>query len=508
MNYNIEQVDIFLLMQKWRDVRMRVELQNGSGQTIRSFESDTASGSLSVDTASDIRRTCSISLVLDKSVMESDLLSAASLTKQILISYGIYHQAISDYRWYPLGVLVFNDIEGSISASEGKLTLSLLDKMALTTQERASQMGADETVVEVNANIRSAMISTLMTFTTIRDYVVCDFPYQQDTVPYDLTFPCGSLPHDVIAQLRDLYPGYQTYFDVYGTFECQRYPTAIDDPVVLRKEIMDQLLLADQTATLKRPIGAIRNVTEIWGKSIETDRYATSCAQNDGVYTLTVSENTTAYVEGGLYGFLADADSVEGQKIKVDSLEEIPIVIRTVSASGSVVDTPLATGVIKAGYPYAVKYTAGIFEFWGELEVHAIVKEVSKEPTDAERERDMLENDCRAIGYVVNPESPYAVEKIGEIRKVLSGGEFDNIYTSQLALERASYENWKTTRMQDSATISTVLIPFLDVNQKIEYTDPITGEAHQWLVSRINMNFDTASMTIDLTRFYPYYPWL
>ena len=151
MNYNIEQVDISLLMQKWRDVRMRVELQNGSGQTIRSFESDTVSGSLPVDASSDIRRTCSITLVLDKSVKESDLLSAASLTKQILVSYGIYHQAISDYRWYPLGVFVFSDIEGSMSASEGKLTLSLLDKMALTTQERASQMGADETVVEVNA---------------------------------------------------------------------------------------------------------------------------------------------------------------------------------------------------------------------------------------------------------------------------------------------------------------------------------------------------------------------
>ena len=123
-------------------------------------------------------------------------------------------------------------------------------------------------------------------------------------------------------------------------------------------------------------------------------------------------------------------------------------------------------------------------------------------------EADRNENDCRTIGYVVNPDSPYTVDKIGEIRQVLTGGEYDDITTSQLALERASYENWKKTRLNDGVTLTAVLIPFMEVNKKIEYTSPRTGEKRAYLVKQITMDFASSTMTLELSRFYPYYPWL
>ena len=110
------------------------------------------------------------------------------------------------------------------------------------------------------------------------------------------------------------------------------------------------------------------------------------------------------------------------------------------------------------------------------------------------------------IAYIVNPDSPFCVEKIGEIRRVCSGGEFDNIYTTQLALERASYENWTTTRFTDSISLTCVAVPWLDVNEKIAYTSPMTGEVITCLIEHIELNLAEFTMELRLQRFYPYYP--
>ena len=126
----------------------------------------------------------------------------------------------------------------------------------------------------------------------------------------------------------------------------------------------------------------------------------------------------------------------------------------------------------------------------------------------------MVQNNCNDVKWIINPDSPYActinpvTNRIeGEIRQVLSGGEYSNIYTTELAYERGEYENWLKCRMQDTIDIELILVPWMEINDKISYTSPVYEEIYTWLVQDIDYDFTNWTMTVKASKFYPYYPW-
>lgn len=89
----------------------------------------------------------------------------------------------------------------------------------------------------------------------------------------------------------------------------------------------------------------------------------------------------------------------------------------------------------------------------------------------------------------MNPESPFYIGKdVGEIRLILKDGEYNNIYTDQLALERANYELYLHDRMEDTIDLTLVPIYWLDVNKKIYLNE-----------ANINGSYITKSIDIDLS---------
>lgn len=109
-----------------------------------------------------------------------------------------------------------------------------------------------------------------------------------------------------------------------------------------------------------------------------------------------------------------------------------------------------------------------------------------------------------------NPDSPYYVGgSVGEIRQVLQGGDYDNIYTSDLAMERAKYELYRLCRLQDSVTINTIPIYWLDVNWLIEITLPNKygiEEKELYMIKSINIgNGLGATQSITASKYYPFY---
>ena len=78
-----------------------------------------------------------------------------------------------------------------------------------------------------------------------------------------------------------------------------------------------------------------------------------------------------------------------------------------------------------------------------------------------------------AIAQDTNSASPFCIYgTAGVLRIVLSGGDYDNIYTTSLAQQRANYELYLRCRLQDQITITTVPIYWLDVNWLVEITLP------------------------------------
>ena len=95
-----------------------------------------------------------------------------------------------------------------------------------------------------------------------------------------------------------------------------------------------------------------------------------------------------------------------------------------------------------------------------------------------------------------------------QVRKVFSGGEYDNIYTNDLCEQRARYEVYLCSRLHDSISIACVPIYWLDVNQIIEYTLPNnnTGEKDLWLIKNINTDISVSGVqSISAIRYYPLY---
>ena len=93
-----------------------------------------------------------------------------------------------------------------------------------------------------------------------------------------------------------------------------------------------------------------------------------------------------------------------------------------------------------------------------------------------------------------------------QVRYVCTGDEYDNIYSNDLAEQRARYEIYLRARLHDNISITCVPIYWLDVNQIIEYnlTDP---DAHDlWLVKSISTDFSVdGKQTITAMRYYPLY---
>ena len=113
-------------------------------------------------------------------------------------------------------------------------------------------------------------------------------------------------------------------------------------------------------------------------------------------------------------------------------------------------------------------------------------------------------------GYCENNDenSPFSINKIGYRLHVLSGGDYDNITTSTLAQERAEYENWLVSRLSDSITLETVIIPFLEVNQKIQYRKLSTGSIDSYIIKSLSYSFTEGTMTITMSKFYELDPYI
>ena len=103
------------------------------------------------------------------------------------------------------------------------------------------------------------------------------------------------------------------------------------------------------------------------------------------------------------------------------------------------------------------------------------------------------------------PNSPFTVQKLGEIPDIKTGGDYDHITSDSLALSRAKWENWKNSRLTDSITLTTNLVPFYDVNMKVLYQTSCSSAPKQYIIKSVSHDFSSGTSTLSLMKFYPLY---
>ena len=112
---------------------------------------------------------------------------------------------------------------------------------------------------------------------------------------------------------------------------------------------------------------------------------------------------------------------------------------------------------------------------------------------------------CRHVTFTLQPDSPFVVQKLGDRLDVKADGEFSNIRSDELAIERAEYENWKNARLSDTVSITTKLMPFVEPNMKISYKKSGYNFVDDFIVQSVAHDFDQGTTTINMSTFYPLY---
>lgn len=405
-----------------------------------------------------------------------------------------------------------------------------------------------------------------------KDIVVEDDEGNPYLIPYDIEIGSGSYPIDFLHELVGLYPFYEMFYSRDGVFTVRKIPMDDDEPCVLSREDMESIIIsetgstdlgdiknvtelwgrelqASRTTAVDPETGETLNVYEV-EQDTSVDPPVTrnvlkmyiqaplETLDSSALYAFKPPAGTNpANLYGSVYAFRWE----DGQMVFVDendeplfSDERIPIYVE----NGDGTYEPLPAGTLLDDRLYVLKYLETAtevppaeegdeptvivdkkFVYQGLLNIHVVWMEFCQEPTEAKLESYKTKYDCQDIGYSVIAGSRFAVDYDvdplsgqaignGEIVQVLQDGDFANITTTELALERASYENWKKTRLKDVIQISCLFVPWLDVGVKIEYKSIMTGETHQYVVQDINVNAQDFTMDLTLQRFYNYYPWL
>lgn len=468
--FNITTTQFATSLQNIQSRYVRLELLNYQFQTVNNLEGVCVSGSISIDANADIRRTGSVTLVVTGSDFEVASGGQIWLDKFIRVWVGTMSLITGEIEYTNCGIYIIDAPSYSYDPSTNTLTLSLLDLMAKLTGVRNGYLEGIPVVLSAGENIRQTIIDTLA-LGGFTKYVVEEAP-SPGTIPNDLEFSQGATVYELLSGLRDIYPDYEIYFDVNGVFYYKPIPTGQDDPVYIDDTLWSSIVTSEQ---IDVDFQNVKNVIEVYGRTHDPEHFSTSTSVSGTNITLTI-DDVTEYTEDMIYGFtLTDNPGYAGYNLQINSLASYPI---RLSDGTTAADIPAEEGEVY----YCVQFKGTYWYYLGHLQSYGYA-----------------EDD--------NNQSPFYINgTVGKIRLPLFGGEYENIFTDDLAQQRAEFELWQHTNMNNTITLNCVVTPWIDVNILVSYTSQRNNITNQYIIKSINFGLAPSdNMTITMIQFYPEY---
>lgn len=551
----ITQEDLLIVLQHSSNpmLKLKIEVLDEQQKIIGNLECDIQSGSMSINGESDVRRTANF--VIQPTLKEKIKLTENSLlwlNKDIRMSVGLYNPRTKQDKYYPIGCYVYTDTSGTYDATTDNLTINCADFMKKLDGTKNGQLGAliisypaykenPTTGAVIQRNIiRNAVIETLEKLARITNHRIDDIgeykampdynesweKYREEnqetwnTIPFDQEFSAGCSVLSILTTFRDLYPNYEMFFDMEAnTFICQLKPMCYEDDIYIDDSFLQRVLISENTSI---DMTTVRNVCEVWGQVIETDFYCETCSYSNNIYSSTISGYEGGYYNGDTIALKIPVANSAGSKLNVNNFGAISIL-------NEANEEPIKANELKPNevYTFKIKKTRvdkqDVVKAYllGQWQVHAINvltngRKSGKIVTSSDGKKYELYSkeyfqkfyNCDHVDFTIIANSPFTVEKLGEIPDVKASGEFENITSNDLAADRAKWENWKNCRLTDNITITTLLMPFLDVNKKVSYKRSDSDREHQYIISSVSHDFASFTTTITMYRFYPLYEML
>lgn len=470
-NLNITDSQYRTANQSIQNKYIRLELLNYQFQTVDGLEGVAIAGSITIDANSDMRRTASITLVVKDSSFQVDPGGKVWLDKFVRIWVGIDSFVTGEIEWTNCGIFIIDAPSYQYDAATNTLSLSLLDLMAKLTGVRSGYLPGVPVILSAGENIRQAIIDTLA-LGGFTNYVVEEAP-SPGTIPNDLEFGQGSTVYDLLAGLRDIYPSYEMFFDINGVFFYKPIPTGDGDPILVDDSLWQNIVISEQVDV---DFQNVKNVIEVWGRTHDPAHFSTETTISGSTINLTIAD-VTEYTEDMIYGFtLTDNPGYTNMSLRIGSLTAYPIYLLDGTTS--------ATISAEQGEVYYCVQFKGTYWLWvGHLQSYGYAEDS-------------------------NVDSPFYIQgTVGEIRLPLYDGDYANCYTDELAQQRAEYELWLHTNMNNNVTLTCVPVYWMDVNILCSYTSNEAQETNEYLIKTINLGLSaTENMNITMIKFYPNQP--
>lgn len=259
------QTDYDLIQMKTRSTRIKVEVLNFNFQTINSLEGRVTEGSISVDATSDIRRTCSLTLTVEKA---KNIISPSGelwLDKFIRIYEGIDNPRNNNETvWWNMGIFLINNPNTVYNSVTETVTFEGLDLMSKLTGRRNGQLPAVATVVPAGNKIADVVKQIITQLGGFDNYIIEDVGYE---IPYDIKKDMGATIYDLLVEIRDLYANWEMFFDVNGVFHWQQIPDGENEPIVVNfDELRQKLIISD---SINVDFENVKNNVIVYGRLLD-----------------------------------------------------------------------------------------------------------------------------------------------------------------------------------------------------------------------------------------------
>lgn len=217
----------------------KINLLNFKLQTVDELSGVVLSGSTySCSATSDIRRSCSISLIPIDSSFDISVGNKIWLDKYIQIYIGIKNNETDDITYTNLGIYMINNPTRVYSAENNTMTIQGVDLMAKMTGLRNGNLEGMEYIIKADTNVRQAIISTI-NIAGFTKYSVDECPF---TVPNDIKIDVGGTVYDILKALLKIDSTYEMYFDTDGIFHYNKIPTGKDEQIIVNDDIWSKKL--------------------------------------------------------------------------------------------------------------------------------------------------------------------------------------------------------------------------------------------------------------------------
>lgn len=541
MPYIPSQNEISAVKQNVKDVYVKVELLTANMTIIDSLTGNLVSDSFSSDSNSIQRRSYTCNLVvsdhvrkINKSTILSEYLVGKDnkiwIDKYIRVYYGIFSYRAKEILWWRIGTFTYTSANYTFGATECNLSLTCADKMCdydgtknglihqtkyddITGESAAgfkipavAQYETDSSgnvlkdsngnrIVKQYNKIRDSVIA-LLGLAGITDYDVGYYPEGRDIVPYDLEFSGEVVYTTVWNALRDLYPSWEYFFDVDGRFIWRKIPTGKNESVAINDEIIDDIYVTENTSS---SFAGIYNCTEVWGKTFtltNEDRYANTSTYNasTNTYTITIpliKKTGVATGNNSPLSYFCQGDKIAFRVFNTNTAASPKLVITgtdgtTISALPIVDSAGDALGArvlptSSAGKICVFTYRQNIKE---NLDIQGVY----------------LNGQTQAYGYYeeTNPDCPFSTVNIKKnVKRIIK----ETLFSDDLCYNQAEYETYKTCAMKDTITLTMLIVPWLEVNQKVSFTSKLTGITEQYMISNISWSTLDGTMTMSMYKF-------